>query len=93
MCFEAMPGAWIEAARQQMRVDCKHGAVLWKDDFQGWSTFRFKEHGSAADDARAAKWCRLGTVCRGRLLEAKRDIQLLEARGPSLSSTSESVRG
>jgi hypothetical protein len=39
------------------------------------------------------QWCRLGTVCRGSKLDAKRDTQLLEACGPSSSSIGESVRG
>jgi hypothetical protein len=50
-----MPGAWIEAARQQLRVVCNHSAVLWKVDYQGWCAFRLKEQGSAADNAAAAK--------------------------------------
>jgi hypothetical protein len=38
------------------------------------------------------EWCRLGTVCLGRKLDAKRDTQLLEACGPSSSSFSLRVR-
>jgi hypothetical protein len=30
--FQEMSGAWIEAARQQVRVVCIHGEVLWKVD-------------------------------------------------------------
>jgi hypothetical protein len=30
--FQAMPGAWIEATRQQVRVACNHGEVLWNVD-------------------------------------------------------------
>jgi RNase H-like domain found in reverse transcriptase len=76
-----MPGAWIEAARQQMRVVCNHSAVLWVADYQGWCAFRPKEHGSAADNARAAERRRLGSVCRGSKLNAQRHSQLLEACG------------
>jgi hypothetical protein len=53
--FQAMSGAWIEAARQLVRVLRNHGAVLWKVDYQGWSTLRSNEYGSAADKARAAE--------------------------------------
>jgi hypothetical protein len=41
----------------------------------------------------AAERCRLGSVFRGSKLDAKRHPQLLEACGPSHSSTSGSVRG
>jgi hypothetical protein len=34
-----MSGAWIEAARQQVRVVCNHGKVLWKVDHKRWRTF------------------------------------------------------
>jgi hypothetical protein len=88
-----MSGAWIEAARQQVRVVCNNGALLLKVDYQGWCEFRSKEYGSAADNAGAAERRRLGSVCRGRELDAKRLFQLLEACGPSSSSTGESVRG
>jgi hypothetical protein len=88
-----LPGAWIETARQQVRVACNHGAVLWKADHQGWCAFRSKEHRSAADNARAAERCRNGSVCRGSKLDAKRDTPVLEACGPSSSSNSESFRG
>jgi hypothetical protein len=49
-----MSEVWIEAARQQVHVFCNHGAVLWKVDYQGWSTLRSKEYGSAADNAKGA---------------------------------------
>jgi Integrase core domain/RNase H-like domain found in reverse transcriptase/Integrase zinc binding domain len=55
--------------------------------------FRPKEYGSAADNAGAAERHRLGSVCRGSKLDAKRHSQLLKACGPSSSSTDESVRG
>jgi hypothetical protein len=67
--FQAMPGAWIEATRQQVRVVCNHGAVLWKIYYQRWITITItsiQEHGSAANNARVAERRRLGTVCRGR---------------------------
>jgi hypothetical protein len=66
---------------------------LGKVDYQGWCALRPKEYGSAAGNAGAAERRRLGSVCRGSKLDAKRHPQLLEACGPSLSSTSESVRG
>jgi hypothetical protein len=69
-----MSEVWIESTRQQVRVVSNYNAVLWKVDHQGWSTFRSKEHGSAADNAGAAGRRRLGTVCRGRQLNAKRYI-------------------
>jgi hypothetical protein len=87
-----MAGAWIEALRKQMRVVCNHNEVLWKVDHQGWCAFRSKEHGSAADNAVAAERRRLGSVCHGSKLDAKRDIQLLEACGTSSSGISETVR-
>jgi hypothetical protein len=80
--FKQLSGAWIEAERQQLRVVCNHSAVLWKFDHQGWSMFRPKEYGSAADNARAAERHRLGSVCRGSKLNEKRHSQLLEACGP-----------
>jgi hypothetical protein len=83
--------AWIEDSRQQLRVVCNHGAVLCKVDYQGWSKFRPKKYGNAAHNARAAERRRLGTVCRGSILDAKLHSQLLEAFGPSLSSNSEIV--
>jgi hypothetical protein len=55
--FYAMPGAWIQAARQQVRVVCNLIAVLWEFDYQGWCAFRSKDHGSAADNAVAAERC------------------------------------
>jgi hypothetical protein len=78
---------WIGSVRKQMCVVCNQGEVLlkvnyqgellWKVDHQGLSTFQSKEYRSAAENAQAAEWCRLGTVCRGSQLDAKRDIQLL----------------
>jgi hypothetical protein len=53
--FQEMSGAWIEAARQQVRVDCNYVEVLWMVDYQGWSAFRLEEYGSAADNAGAAE--------------------------------------
>jgi hypothetical protein len=91
--FRGMSEVWIEAAHQQVRVVCSNGEVLWNVDHQGWSTFRPKEHGSTANNAGAAERCSLGKVCRTSKLDAKRHSQLLEACGPSVSSTSESVRG
>jgi hypothetical protein len=73
-----MSVVWIEAARQQVRVVSNHGDVLGKVDHQGWSTFRFKEYGSAADNARAAERCRLATICRGSKLDSKRDTNCLK---------------
>jgi hypothetical protein len=83
----------IETAHQQVRVLCTHGEVLRKVDNQVGCELRPEENRSRTNDAREAERSRLGTVCRGRKLDAKRDIQLLEARGPSSSSTSVSVRG
>jgi RNase H-like domain found in reverse transcriptase len=60
-----MSRAWIEAARQQVRVVCNHSAVMWEVHHQGWCAFRFKENESAADNAGAAEQRRLGSVCRG----------------------------
>jgi hypothetical protein len=65
------------------------GRLVTKDGVR----FDPKGHGSAAANAAAAERRRLGTVCRGSKLDAKRDTQLFEACGPSSSSTSESVRG
>jgi hypothetical protein len=81
-----MPGAWIEAARQHVRVVCNHSKVLWKLDHY---TFRFNEHGSAADNAAVAERCRLDSVCRGRKLDAKCDTKLFEACVLSSGSISE----
>jgi RNase H-like domain found in reverse transcriptase len=53
--FQTMSEVWIEAARQQIHVACNRGAVLWKVDYQTCSTFRPKEHGSAAENAWAAE--------------------------------------
>jgi hypothetical protein len=58
---------------------------MWMVDYQESSTFRLKEHASAADNARAAERRRLGTACRGSKLDAKRHSQLLEASGPILT--------
>jgi hypothetical protein len=88
-----MSEEWIKVTRQQVRVITNHGEVLWKVDHQEWSTFRPKEYGSAADNARAAERCRLGTVCRGTRLDAKRDTQQPEACETSSKSAGESVRG
>jgi hypothetical protein len=30
--FQEISRAWIEAARQQVRVVCNHGEVMWKVD-------------------------------------------------------------
>jgi RNase H-like domain found in reverse transcriptase len=38
-----------------MRFVCDHCEVLWKVYNQGWNTFRPKEHGGDADNARAAE--------------------------------------
>jgi hypothetical protein len=86
-----MSGAWIEAARQQMRVVCNQSEVLWKVGHKIWCMFRPVEYGSAADNAGAAERPRFGSICRGSKLDAKRHSQLLEACGPS--SSSESVLG
>jgi hypothetical protein len=49
----------IEAARQQVRVVCNEGGVLWKVDKQVLCALRLKQYGSAADYARAAERCRM----------------------------------
>jgi RNase H-like domain found in reverse transcriptase len=55
-----MSEIYIEAARQQVRVVCNHDEFsLRKVVHQGWSTFRPKEYGSAANNARAVEWCDL----------------------------------
>jgi hypothetical protein len=57
MFSQAMPGAWIEAARQQARIVCKPSVVLWKVDYQELCAFRSKEYESASDNAAAAERC------------------------------------
>jgi hypothetical protein len=86
--FQAMSEVWIEAARRRMRVVCNHGAVLWKADHKVWRTRKRRRQCTCR---RTVPTCRLGTECRGSILDAKRDTQLLEACGPSSSSTGESV--
>jgi hypothetical protein len=83
----------IEAACQQVRAVCNHGAVFWKIYRKEWSTFRHKEYGSSASNARAVERCRLGLVFRGSKLDEKSDAQLIGACGPSSSGTADSVRG
>jgi hypothetical protein len=84
-----MSEVWIEDARLQVCVVCNYSEVLWKVSHQGWYALRPEEHGSATDDARAAERSRLGTLCRGSKLDAKRNTQLFEAHGPSPRITSE----
>jgi hypothetical protein len=91
--FQTMSEEWIEAACQQVRVVCNHGAVLSNVDNPRWSMHRSKEYGSAAENAEAADRHQFRTVCRGSKVDAKRDTQLLDACGPSSSSTGGSVRG
>jgi hypothetical protein len=77
---------WIEASRQQVSFSATMVRCLGIFNRKGWCALRPEWHGNATDDVEAAERCGLGTVCRGRQLDAKRDTQQFEAYGPSTSS-------